>query len=138
MLVMKRYLNSNLNAFRFIRLPRITLAGSTVCPGPASVTYYEVPPALWSLPGLNFPGKFRAELSRAYSIAYHLKPHALILSYLEQKPIPSYIDHETYALNNSFYVHPKSPAIDMLYTRADVVACRRLFTRNQLPQPQTE
>ncbi len=109
-----------------------------MCPGPASKTYYDVPPALRNLPDLNVPGKFRAELSAAYSLVYHLKPHAIILSYLEDKPLPSYIDYEGYAKSAAFYDLPKSPAIDMLYTRADVVACRRLFTKGQLPQPKKD
>ncbi len=103
-------------------------------PGPASRTYYEVPPILRSLPDLNVPGKFRAELSLAFSRVYHLKPHALVLSYIEHESILAYIDHETYALSSAFYSLPMSPAIALLYAKADVVASRRLFTNNPLPQ----
>jgi len=120
---------------RFIRLPRVTLAGSSVAPGPASATYYEVPPILQDRPGLNLPAKFRSELSLAFSKAYHFKPHALILSYLEGKCLSEYDDHDAYALSEAFYQYPRSPVIDALNTRADVVASRRLFNRNQLPQP---
>lgn len=103
-------------------------------PGPAIRTYYEVPPVLRSNPDLNFPAHFRAELSKAYSTAYHLKPHAITLSYLEDKPIEHYIDYEVYALSNAYYQHPRSAAIDMFYTRADVVASRRLTLNSQLPR----
>ncbi len=123
---------------RFIRLPRITLSGSTVVPGPASRTYYEVPPYLRTSPELNLPGKFRAELSKAFSVAYHLKTHALILSYLEGRPLIDYVDHQSYALSQSFYQHPKSPVMDVMYTKADVVACRRLYQQNQRPLPKKE
>lgn len=123
---------------RFIRLPRITLSGSTVVPGPASRTYYEVPPYLRTTPELNLPWKFRAELSMAFSTAYHLKPHALILSFLEGRPLVDYVDHHAYALSQSFYQHPRTPVIDVMYTKADVVACRRLYQRNQRPLPKKD
>ncbi len=119
---------------RFILLPRMTLAGSTVCPGPATHTYYEVPPALRTCPELNVPAKFRAELSLAYSRTYHLLPHAIVLSYLEQKPLIEYIDRHAYAMSSAFYESPRSPASDILNTKADIVACRRLFAQSQLPQ----
>lgn len=125
---------------RFIRLPLITLSGSTVLPGPASRTYYEVPPILRSQPDLNIPGEFRSELSSAFSLVYHLKPHAIALSYKEQRSLLDYIDYEAYALSSAHYVltHPRSPAIDQLYTMADVVANRRLAAKNQMPQMQVD
>lgn len=116
----------------------ITLTRASIAPGPASCTYYYVPPALRTTPELNVPAQFRSELSLAFSTAYHLKPHAVILAHIDQKPLVSYIDYETYALSLSFYQHPKSPAIDLLYSMADVVACRRLFNNNQLPQQQPQ
>jgi hypothetical protein len=112
----------------------MTLAGSTVLPGPASHTYYEVPPVLRTSAELNVPGKLRAELSLAYSRTYHLKPHAIVLSYLERRPLLDYIDRHAYAMSACFYQAPRSPASDILNTKADVVACRRLFARCQLPE----
>jgi len=113
----------------------MTMAGSTVCPGPALHTYYEVPPALRTTPELNVPAKLRAELSLAYSRTYHLKPHAIVLSYLEQRPLIDYIDRHAYALSACFYEAPRSPASDILNTKADIVACRRLHDRQQRPEP---
>ncbi len=120
--------------FRFIRLPMITLAGHRSTPGPASRTYYDVPPYPRQLPDLNYPAHFRAELSLAFSKAYHLKPHAIILSHLENRPIAYYFDAEAYALSSSYYTAPRSPGSDALNTKADIVACRRLFLQNQLPR----
>ncbi len=97
-----------------------------------------MPPILRTSPELNVPAEFRSELSLAFSVAYHLKPHAVIFAHIDQKPLASYIDYETYALSLSFYQHPKSPAIDLLYSMADVVASRRLFTNHQLPQNQPQ
>jgi hypothetical protein len=116
----------------------MTMRGSTVCPGPASRTYYEVPPVLRTTAELNVPGELRAELSLAYSRTYHLKPHAIVLSYLEQRPLLDYIDRYAYALSACFYQAPRSPASDILNTKADIVACRRLFTRCQMPVFQSD
>ncbi len=104
-------------------------------PGPATVSYYEVPRELRHLPNLNFPGKFRFELSQAFSRVYHLLPHAIIISYLEGRPIGSYFDEEAYALSRSFYDDPHSPGSDALNTKAAILACRHLYALNQLPRP---
>jgi len=109
------------------------MSGSVVLPGPATHTYYEVPPILRSLPGLNVPGKFRAELSMAFSKVYHLKPHALVLSYLEGRPLVDYFDEEAYALSHSYYQDPLTPSLDSLKTREAVKTCRRLFDKGQQP-----
>lgn len=113
------------------------MSGSTVCPGPASHTFYEVPPSLRTRLELNVPGRFRAELSLAYSRTYHLKAHAIVLSYLEQRPLFDYIDRHAYALSQAFYETPRSAASDILNTKADIAACRRLHARDQLPRDQT-
>jgi len=76
----------------------------------------------------------RAELSQAFSIVFHLKPHAVVLSHIEQRPLTDYLDHEAYALSQSFYPGTRSPVVDMLHTIADVVANRRMYEQNQMPQ----
>ncbi len=123
---------------RFIWLPIITLTRPGIAPGPASQVYYGVPPTLRTTPELNVPPKLRAELSQAFSIVFHLKPHAVVLSHIEQRPLADYLDHETYALLQSFYSGGRSPVIDMLHTMAYVVANRWLYEQNQQPQPLTK
>jgi hypothetical protein len=113
----------------------MTLTRSSIAPGPASRTYYDVPPALRNLPDLNLPAKFRAELSQAFSTVLHLKPHAVVLSHIEQRSLTDYLDHDNYALSQSHYSGIQSPVIDMLSTIADVTASQRLYASNQLPQP---
>ncbi len=121
---------------RFIRLPRLTMAQLRVDvpPGPATRTYYEVPPEYQTSPELRLPGKFRAELSLAFSKAYHLMPHALVLSYIENRPVGLYCDQEAYALSGSFYDDPLTPGYDTCQTRSSVNASRQLFIQNQLPK----
>ncbi len=104
----------------------MTLAGLPHRSGPASVMFYGVPQSYHHLPGLNLPPEFRAELSKAFSTVYHLKPHALVLSYLEQKPLYSYVDELAYALSDSYYTHPDTPRTDAIRTKKLVVGCRQL------------
>ncbi len=106
----------------------------TIPPGPATKSYYEVPPEYQTIPELRIPGKFRAELSMAFSKAYHLLPHALILSYLEGKPVGFYFDQEAYALSGSFYDANSTPGQDACLTRSSIIANRQLFSLNQLPK----
>jgi hypothetical protein len=105
-----------------------------VPPGPATKSYYEVPPVHQTTPELRIPGKFRSELSLAFSKAYHLLPHALILSYLEGKPVGLYFDQEAYTLSGSFYDDNCTPGHDACQTRASINASRKLFHLNQLPK----
>ncbi len=121
--------------YRFIRLPVITLASVPSMPGPASRTYYQVPVSHRHLPDLNYPASFRSELSLAFSRAYLLQPHAIVLSYLENRPLAQYVDPHAYALADLCYTRPMSPATDMLATKERVAECRRLFRQNQLPTP---
>jgi hypothetical protein len=118
---------------RFIRLPLITLSGSPRQPGPASISYFEVPVSLRNTPGLNYPAKFRSELSLAFSRAYMLKPHAIMHSYLTQRPLCDFIDEDAYAYAHSLYSDPLTPVLDLLDTEEAVLQCRDLFRLNQLP-----
>ncbi len=118
---------------RFIRQPIITLSSVPSMPGPASRTYYSVPVSHRHLDGLNYPASFRSELSLAFSRAYLLQPHAIVLSHLECRPLAQYVDRNAYALADHYYTYPQSPATDMLATKEEVARCRRLFRQNQGP-----
>lgn len=119
--------------YRFIRLPIIERASSTSPSGPASVTFYHVPVSKRHLPDLNYPARFRSELSMAFSRAYLLKPHAVVLSYLENRPLASYVDRAEYDLADLYYTHPQSPATDMANTLTKVAECHRMFRHSGPP-----
>jgi hypothetical protein len=110
--------------FRFIRLP-LTLAGTRPGPGPASKTFYGLPAHLTTLyPDADHPPELRSELSLAYSRVHLLKPHAIILSYLDQKPLKSYLDHD--AINNAsmLYQNPNTPFTDLQRSEREVASIR--------------
>jgi hypothetical protein len=65
--------------------------------------YYEIPSEIRSLhPEVKHCPEIRAELSLEYSRAFLLKPHALLLSHQEQKPLEEYFDPEAISQASTF------------------------------------
>ncbi len=120
--------------FRFIQLPLI-VSDCKPKPGPASKTLYSLPPHLVSkYPEINHPAELRAELSLAYSRVHFLKPHAIVMSHLEDKPLSDYADGEAVNAASLLYTYPRSPIKDLLKTQAEVVSIWKQYHHIQNQQ----
>jgi hypothetical protein len=81
-------------------------------PGPASRTLYETCYPLPD-PEMICRAGLRIEFSRAVSHLYFLKPHALILSHIEAKPLSDYFSREAYDRAQLLYFGGSSPGQDL-------------------------
>lgn len=82
--------------------------------GPASETYFSVSVADHGLdPALDYPKTFRNELSLAHSDLFFLKPHALVLSCLEDKDVLEYFDPLKYQAARRTYPNNTCPLEDL-------------------------
>ncbi len=125
------FINFMFGFTRFIRLPLI-LSDQRPQPGPASKTFYCLPSHLAAVyPEANHPPELRSELSLAYSRVHLLKPHAIITSYLEGKPLSAYTDPEAVSAAALLYTLPTSPASDLSRSQAEVAAIWRQYYRDQ-------
>ena len=97
--------------FRFIALP---YTRSLPRPrGPASQVFYTVPDYLLVVDqDMDYPAQFRRELSRAFSLAYFLRPHAIIFSQIEERPLADYHDSEAYRRASLLYTSSSGPVLD--------------------------
>ncbi len=103
--------------------------------GPASKTLYKLPAHLVDIyPEAAHPSELRAELSLAYSRVHFLQPHAIVRSFLEERPLSSYADPEAYRVASLLYVAPQSPSTDRLRTQTEVISIWRQFYRDQSNQ----
>ncbi len=110
----------------------MALSGCKPRPGPASKTYYSFPPHLVSqYHEATVPSELRAELSLAYSLVHFLRPHAIILSLLEGKPLESYRDQTAVTLASNGYTLPRSPLLDLERTKAEIRYIWRRYYRDQ-------
>jgi hypothetical protein len=73
-------------------------------------------------------------MSLAFSTAYLLKPHAVVHSYITQRPLADFIDPDAYAYADPLYPDNQTPVQDLMDTEEAVRQCRDLFRRNQLPR----
>jgi hypothetical protein len=83
-------------------------------PGPASATFFEVKPSDRGLdPSLDYPASFRNELSLAHSELFFFKPHALVLSIIEDRDILEYFDPRLYQKACERYPNNTCPLEDL-------------------------
>ncbi len=83
-------------------------------PGPASVSYFKVRPSDRGLdPMLDYPAEFRNELSLAHSDLFFLKPHALVLSVIEDRDVLDYFDPQKYLQACQTYPNNTCPLADL-------------------------
>ncbi len=80
--------------------------------GPASRVFYDygldlADPNMVCQPGL------RLQLSKAVSHLFFLRPHALILSHIESKPLSDYYSSELYDRAQLLYFGGSSPGQDL-------------------------
>ena len=81
--------------------------------GPASETFYRVSPDLLLVDQhMDFPASFRRELSAAFSLFYFVRPHAIILSATENRPLSDYLDLDAYDRATLLYQTNSSPVLD--------------------------
>jgi hypothetical protein len=82
--------------------------------GPASVTFFRVAPGTQGLdPVLDYPTSLRNELSLAHSDLFFFKPHALILSTMEDRDILDYFDNAKYQRACQVYPNNTCPLDDL-------------------------
>ena len=81
--------------------------------GPASEVYYRVPDyLLLTDQDMDYPASFRRELSAAFSSFYFLKPHAIIRSQVESRPLSDYVDRSAYDRATLLYNGNDTPIRD--------------------------
>ena len=128
-LVLLRHLNCFCLFCRFISLPYMQSLPRPV--GPASRVFYQVPDYLLLVDqDMDYPPQFRRELSRAFSLFYHLRPHAIVLSQVEQRPLSHYVDMDTYNRAALLYTDGSSPVLDQQRSVYAVTRGWRLSLRN--------
>jgi hypothetical protein len=82
--------------------------------GPASETYFSVSvDDLGIDPALDYPKTFRNELSLAHSELFFLKPHALVLSCIEDRDVLEYFDPVKYQTACLTYPNNTCPLADL-------------------------
>ena len=97
----------------FLALPCFVRSGERR-PGPASRTLYRVNHCDLVLdPDLGYTSSFQSELSQVHSDMFFLKPNALVLSALEEKPVLGYFDQSSYAKACQLYSGPIGPLEDL-------------------------
>jgi len=97
----------------------IILTGERPKPGPATATYYKFPESFAAAyPDLDVTPRIRSELSEAYSSTYLLKPHAVVLSYLDNEPVDQYTDPNAISDASRLYDLPQTPMSDLTQTKA--------------------
>jgi len=83
-------------------------------PGPASRTLFDVRPSEQGLDSrLDYPSSFRNELSLAHSDLFFLKPHALVLSTIEDVDVLEYFDPDKYQRACNMYPNNTCPLDDL-------------------------
>ncbi len=82
-------------------------------PGPASKTLFDVGQNRGLDPQLDYPSCFRNELSIAHSNLFFLKPHALVLSSIEDKDVLEYFDPIKYLQACEVYPNNTCPLDDL-------------------------
>ena len=83
-------------------------------PGPACVTFFKVDPNDQGLdPVLDYPASLRNELSLAHSDLFFFKPHALILSTIEDRDILEYFNIDKYRQACAMYPNNTCPLDDL-------------------------
>ncbi len=88
-------------------------------PGPASRRLYLDTTS--EGPNVLQTSGFRLELSRAFSLAHLLKPHAVVYSYLDEQPFWQYQDPVAYDLASKLYEgNSQSPYQDLTQSYKDV------------------
>ncbi len=82
--------------------------------GPASRTVFDVKPSEQGLdPRLDYPASFRNELSLAHSELFFLKPHALLMSAVEDVDVLEYFDIVKYRRACEVYPNNTCPLDDL-------------------------
>jgi hypothetical protein len=85
-------------------------------PGPASEVYYAVPDSDLNVhPDLDYPSKFRSELSLAFSRVYFTSPHVFIEAIKCNLPIWSdlFFDADAYQEASMLYFGRDTPYNDL-------------------------
>ncbi len=82
--------------------------------GPASISYFSVRPSDLGLdPVLDYPASLRNELSLAHSDLFFFKPHALLMSTIEDRDVLDFFDHEKYQQACQMYPNNTCPLDDL-------------------------
>jgi hypothetical protein len=82
-------------------------------PGPASATFFSIDHLQGLDPKLDYPPSFRNELSLAHSELFFLRPHALVMSSLEDKDALEYFDPKKYQQACDVYPNNACPLDDL-------------------------
>ncbi len=96
---------------------------TTRTPGPASRTLYDLGIVLPD-PEMVCRDGLRLEISQAVSHLFFLKPHALILSHIESRPLSDYFSREAYDRANMLYISGSSPGLDLVNCQRTVLNLR--------------
>ncbi len=99
--------------FRFLAMPLLVKAFDRSS-GPASQTFFDV--SFWDIgldPALDYPKSFRNEISLAHSDLFFLKPHALVLSVIEDRDPLDYFDLSKYQQACQTYPNNTCPLDDL-------------------------
>ncbi len=81
--------------------------------GPATHKFYDHKLTITN-PSMVCERGLRSKLSSAVSYLYFLKPHALILSQIESKPLTDYFDPQAYHQAQLLYFGGSTPGKDLL------------------------
>ncbi len=93
--------------------------------GPASAKYYDDRITL-SDPAMVCPAGLRSRLSQAVSHLYFLRPHALILSQIEGRPLSDYHNRRAYRQASLLYFGGSTPGHDLRECLNDIELQRRI------------
>ncbi len=97
--------------FRFLTYPYFQR--TTRAPGPASRTLYDVGFVLPD-PEMICQDGLRLKISQAVSHLFFLKPHALILSHIESRPLSDYFSRTAYDRAQLLYFGGSSPGVNLV------------------------
>ncbi len=92
--------------------------------GPAVAKYYDEGIVLPDLGMVCEPG-LRYKISKAASHLFFLKPHSIILSQIESKPLSAYYDASAYRDAALLYFGGSNPGRDLLECKEVIASLRR-------------
>jgi len=97
---------------------------TNVC-GPASIKFYDAGMVITD-PSMVCPAGLRLRLSQAVSHLYFLRPHALILSQIEGRPLSDYHNSRAYKQATLLYFGGSTPGQDLRECLQDIEFQRRI------------
>ncbi len=116
--------------FRFLVAP-ILHEGRNM--GPASRTFYpDLPP---SDRNVETSGRFRSELSSAFSHTFLLRPHAIVSSYFDERSIWDYRDQSIIDQFSRLYPSTFTPLMDLRRSTRSVYNARLVYQQTHTLRP---